>query len=311
MIQTVLGNIRKEDITMVLPHEHILSDLRPLVSPIDNGIFYDEVKLENHGELTRNPYAVLDNAFLEKEEIAIKEIALLNKCGCNLVADVTTSDFGRNPIALREISKKTGINIVVGCGCYVDCAVAEQIKTLSVPQLKKIIVDDLTVGIDGTDIKSGVIGEIGSGMEITDCEYNFLKAAAEAQAETGFGMHIHACLWNDEGLNALKYAVKCGANAQKLCVDHADVRLNKDYILGVLNEGAYIEFDDFGKEYYVDRRNRNLLLESFASDFERAKFIKQLVDMGYLNQMLEDVGLSQKEIYTIMRDNPIRFLEHE
>jgi len=152
-------------------------------------------------------------------------------------------------------------------------------------------------------------------------------------------MHIHACLWNREGLNALKFAVECGADAQKICVDHADALLDEDYILGVLDMGAYIEFDDFGKEFYVDRKNRNLLLGSFATDKERCQFIKKLIERGYTKQilvtndiclksmthtyggwgydhvvtniipMMEDFGISANDIDTIMTQNPIRFLE--
>ncbi len=339
MLQTVLGEIEAKDVKMVLPHEHLYSDLRSAVAPLDNGIFHDKVALENLGELLRNPYAVLDNALLPGLDVQEKELLKMKNAGCNLIADVTTADFGRDPLLLKETSQKTGVHIIAGCGSYVDCYVEDKIKEQSVEEMRKTIINDLTVGMDGTDIKAGVIGEVGSSMEITEAEYKFLQAAAEAQAETGFGMHIHACLWNAEGLKALKFAISKGANPEKICVDHADVRLNEDYILGVLNEGSYIDFDDFGKEFYVDRRNRNLLLNSFASDIERCRFIKKLIDKGFKKQilvttdiclksmlhtyggwgydhiftniipMLEDVGISAEDINMIVRENPIRFLE--
>ena len=96
MIQTVTGLIENEEVQMVLPHEHVLSDLRPGVAPLDNGVFYDKVSLLNHGELTRNPYAVLDNAVLDDRESAKMEFRRLADVGCNLVADATTVDFGRD-----------------------------------------------------------------------------------------------------------------------------------------------------------------------------------------------------------------------
>lgn len=341
MIQTVLGWIEREAVSAVLPHEHILSDLRPLVEPVDNGVFYEKVALHNYGELSRNPYAVLDNAVLDDREAAIDEFIRLNKTGFNLVADVTTADFGRDVRFLRELSQKTGVHIVAGCGCYVDGSVREEWKQKSVTELREMIFTELTEGIDGTDIKAGVIGEIGSGEKISEYEYKFLKAAAEAQRETGFGMHIHACLWNREGLNALDYAVNCGADACKVCVDHADVLLDRDYILGILDRGAYVEFDDFGKEYYVDRENRNLLKNSFAHDVQRVERIKELIERGYVSQilitndiclksmlhayggwgydhiprhilpMMEDYSISKQDIDTIIRENPLRFLEKE
>lgn len=342
MIQTVLGPVENEKITAALPHEHVLSDLRPIVAPLDNGIFHEKVSLSNYGALSRNPYAVLDNAVLDDKEAVIDEFKRLFQIGFNLVADVTTADFGRRKdyvLFLKELSEKTGVHIVSGCGSYIDAAVSDEFKSKSVEEMQKIIINDLTVGMEGTDIKAGVIGEIGSSKKITDAEYKFLQAASRAQNETGFGMHIHACLFNREGLNALDHAVKCGANAEKICINHIDVLLDEEYILGILDRGAYAEFDDFGKEYYVDRKNRNLLDDSFARDTERVQFIKKLIDKGYTKQilvandvclksmlhkyggwgydhignnivpMMEDFGIKTEDISTIIKDNPVRFLE--
>lgn len=339
MITTVRGDITSDGLKNVLPHEHLFSDLRPLVAPIDDEDFYQPLSLSNFGKVTRNPYAILDNALIGDADVVTKEVNAYKKSGGNLIADVTTLDFGRDPKLLLEVSERTDVHIVAGCGFYVDGSVSEQNKALSKDEIKDLIINDLTKGINGTDIRAGVIGEIGTGMQMSDFEKKSLKAASEAQAETGYGMHIHACLWNREGLNALKFAVECGANAQKICVDHADVLLDEDYILGVLDMGAYIEFDDFGKEFYVDRKNRNLLLGSFATDKERCQFIKKLIERGYTKQilvtndiclksmthtyggwgydhvvtniipMMEDFGISANDIDTIMTQNPIRFLE--
>ncbi len=339
MITTVRGDITSDGLKNILPHEHLFSDLRPLVAPIDDEDFYKPLSLSNFGKVTRNPYAILDNALIGDVDVVTNEVNAYKKSGGNLIADVTTLDFGRDPRLLLEVSQRTDVHIVAGCGFYIDGSVSEQNKALSKDEIKDIIITDLTKGINGTDIRAGVIGEIGTGMQMSDFEKKSLMAASEAQAETGYGMHIHACLWNREGLNALKFAVECGADAQKICVDHADVLLDEDYILGVLDMGAYIEFDDFGKEFYVDRKNRNLLLGSFATDKERCQFIKKLIERGYTKQilvtndiclksmthtyggwgydhvvtniipMMEDFGISANDIDTIMTQNPIRFLE--
>ena len=339
MIQTVTGWIENSQVERVLPHEHILCDLRKLVAPLDNGIFYDKVALSNYGALSRNPYAVLDNAVLDDRQTAISEMEGLMNVGFNLIADATTSDFGRDIHFFRELTEKTGIHIVAGTGNYTDAAVSAEFKSKSVAEMRQIILDELLVGIDGTDSKAGMIGEIGSSDKMTEAELKFIQAAAEAQHETGFGMHIHACLWNREGLNALDHAVACGADATKVCVDHSDVLLDEEYMLGIVDRGAYVEFDNFGKEYYVDRWNRNLLQGSFAYDKERVQMIKKLIDRGYLNQilitndiclksmlhnyggwgydhigvnilpMMEDFGITPEQINTITRENAIRFLE--
>ena len=154
MIQTVTGWIENSQVERVLPHEHILCDLRKLVAPLDNGIFYDKVALSNYGALSRNPYAVLDNAVLDDRQTAISEMEGLMNVGFNLIADATTSDFGRDIHFFRELTEKTGIHIVAGTGSYTDAAVSAEFKSKSVAEMRQIILDELLVGINGTRLFS-------------------------------------------------------------------------------------------------------------------------------------------------------------
>ena len=286
--------------------------------------------------VTRNPYAVLDNALLPGVDVQTEELKRFKKNGGSMIVDVTTDDFGRDPKMLKEVSERSGVSIVMGSGYYIDASVKEENKLKSVNEIANEIINDITVGREG--VRAGVIGEVGSSMEITDFELKSLEASAIAQKETGAPMHIHACLWNDEGINALNCAMKNGANPQKICVDHVDVLLNNDYIHRVLDTGAILDFDDFGKEFYVDRKYRNLLLGSFATDKERVMKIKELIDEGYVRQifvttdiclksmlhtyggwgydhihehiipMMQDFGITDEEIRIITEENPIRFL---
>ncbi len=337
MIVTVRGEKRTADAGVILPHEHIISDLRPLVDPLDIPEFNEPLSLSNYGMVARNPYAVLDNALLPSADIQTEELKRFKKNGGSMIVDVTTLDFGRDPELLKKISEDADVDIVMGCGYYIDCSVKEENKNKTVNQLADEMIKDLTVGTNG--IRAGVIGEVGSSMETTPFELKSLEASAIAQKETGAGMHIHACLWNREGLNALDYAIKCGANPEKLCVDHSDVLLDDGYIKGILERGAYVDFDDFGKEYYVDRKYRNLLLGSFASDKERVIKIKELIDNGFVKQifittdiclksmthayggwgydhihehiipMMQDFGITDEQIKIITEENPKRFLD--
>lgn len=336
MIVTVRGEISSAKEGVILPHEHIISDLRPLVDPLDIPEFYEPLSLSNYGMVSRNPYAVLDNAVLPSADIQTEELRRFKKNGGAMIVDVTTGDFGRDPELLKKISEDSDVDIVMGCGYYIDASVSEENKSKTVNEIADEIIKELTVGING--VRAGVIGEVGSSMETTEFEYKSLEAAAIAQKETGAGMHIHASLWNREGLNALGFAVKCGANPEKLCVDHSDVLLDDEYMKSILNAGAYIDFDDFGKEYYVDKKYRNLLLGSFASDKERVMKIKELIDAGFVRQifvttdiclksmthayggwgydhihehiipMMQDFGITDEEIKIITQENPIRFL---
>ena len=51
--------------------------------------------------------------------------------------------------------------------------------------LTREMIDDITVGVGNTGIKSGIIGEIGCTWPLHDNERKVLRAAARAQKETG------------------------------------------------------------------------------------------------------------------------------
>lgn len=283
MITTVLGEVKKETVGHVLPHEHVVSDMRRFLQPTGDPEFYEPLSLSNHGLVRLNPYAVLDNAYIDNEEDTIYEINKFREAGGDMFVDLGTGK-NRRPESLKRISRATGVKIVVGCGKYLGGIPEDMEKTEE--QLYEDIITDLNVGIYGSDVKAGVIGEIGTGDEMTDFQKRSLRAAARAQKDTGAGLQIHASLWTREGLNALAMAMEHGANPEKICIDHVDVRLDEEYILSILKTGASVEFDDFGKEFYCDPRRSNFLLGSFASDVERVKFLKMLCDKGYSKQIL-------------------------
>ena len=49
---------------------------------------------------------------------------------------------------------------------------------------------------------------------------------------------------------------------------------------------ARVEFDNFGKEYYVDKDARNSGYGLFISDVERIRLLKRLIEEGWRDQIL-------------------------
>ena len=84
------------------------------------------------------------------------------------------------------MAERTGLNVILGSGWYRETyywPYAYQTKT---SRLAEDIVTELTVGIDGTDVRAGIIGEIGCRRtRISAAEERMLRAAARAHKETG------------------------------------------------------------------------------------------------------------------------------
>ncbi|TMV48763.1 hypothetical protein FE783_17105 [Paenibacillus mesophilus] len=343
-IMTVTGEVSSDSLGIVLPHEHAFIDLRPLVPAprtiSDKASAKEEVSLANLGRLLRNPYAVLDNAVLDNESVIQEELLEFKKAGGKTIVDLTLRDIGRDPVLLARLSRSLDLNIVAGCGYYIRQSHPADMDEKTVDSIAEEMLRDIRHGIDGTTIKAGVIGEIGTSDIIYPNERKTLIAAAAVQKETGLGLHVHTDLWATNGYEVVTILTRNGADPEKICINHIDVDLKPDYMKDLLNKGVYIEFDNFGKEFYADRRHRSVLRGIFARDIDRVRTIKHLIDCGFVSRllisndvclktclhryggwgydhvvtnivpMMEGEGISPEHIRTLLCDNPAAFLDN-
>jgi phosphotriesterase-related protein len=299
-INTLCGEVEVSKLGVISPHEHILIDLtNQFVEPKTDEqieISKHKVNINNLDILRRNPYAVKDNLCLNSIDTAIYELGFLKRVGGNTVIDLTLRGIGRDVRNLKMVSQETGVNIVAGCGLYTYDTVSEQEEAMSVDQLAKHFIEELTVGIDGTNIKAGIIGEIGTSDYIRPVEERSLRAAAVASVKTGTPIYVHIYPWGKEGLKSLDILGECGVRAKDVCICHVDVEFDYDYITSVLKRGAYIEFDNFGKEFYILKEPGDFAGGSFARDVERVHVIKRLVEDGYEDNILLANDVCLKEL---------------
>ncbi|MCU6708927.1 hypothetical protein M6D81_09365 [Paenibacillus sp. J5C_2022] len=340
---TVTGKVEKGNLGWTLPHEHIYIDLRGLVpapcSLASSMLAQENVTLATVGQLRRNPYAVLDNAILDEKEVARAELLAFKQAGGQTIVDLTLRHIGRDPVALADLSRELGIHIIAGCGYYIHATHPPDMNDKTIDQIADELRQEICVGIDGTNIRAGVIGEIGTSEMIYPNERKSLIAAAIVQQETGLGIHVHTDLWSANGLEIVRILTEHGASPNKICINHMDVDIRMDYLKALLHEGVYVEFDNFGKEYYADKSHNSVLRGMFARDIERVRAISELMDDGFLSQilvsndvclktclhryggwgydhlltniipMMEEEGILARHIRTLMRDNPANFLD--
>lgn len=282
MISTVTGEINEKDVGITSVHEHIFIDMRKCVDPpeVPSKVFYDKINCENRVEVFKDPYGILDNALLDEKEYAVEELEYFKAWGGQTIIDCTLDEIGRDPLAMKEISERTGVNIILGCGHYYQKAHPDYIKNATAEELADEMIKDLTVGIGDTGIKAGIIGEIGTSAVMSEDEKKVLKAAGIAGSKTKKAIHVHTDLYTENGYEIIEILTNQGVEPSKICIDHIDVWIRPDYIRGLLKKGVYVEFDNFGKEFYVSEERR------FAYDLERIIELKKLIDEGYKDRIL-------------------------
>lgn len=341
MIMTVKGPIAKEDLGTTLPHEHLLIDLKVFTEPPEDkkSIFYEKLSLRNLRYVKRDPYLIQDNALMTDVQTAIQEMVQYKAEGGRSLVDVTLREIGRDPKALYKISEESDVNIIMGCGYYVAAAHPKGIAAYTEQELAAQIVRDIEEGVDGTGIRAGVIGEIGTSATVTPEEWKCVRASGRAHMETGKAIHIHTSLYERNGTDIAKKLIDMGVRPEKIAIDHIDVDLREDYIASLLDLGVYVEFDNFGKEFYISKREGNALNGRFAYDLERATTVARFVEKGYVKQilltndiciknmlcsyggfgyghiltdikpMLSDCGVSDRDIAQMIEKNPADFLD--
>ncbi len=207
-----------------------------------------------------------------------------------------------------------------------DAFFPEHVATRSVQELAQEMVDEIEQGIDGTDLKAGIIAEIGSSEgKITPLEEKVFIAAALAHNQTGRPISTHTS-FSTMGLEQLALLQAHGVDLSRVTVGHCDLKDNLDNILKMIDLGAYVQFDTIGKNsYYPDEkriamlhalRDRGLLNRVMLSmDITRRSHLKANGGYGYdyllttFIPQLRQSGFSQADVDVMLRENPSQFFQ--
>lgn len=72
---------------------------------------------------------------LDSVSDAVSELKLFRQAGGGTICDVTTVGIRCKPEALPQISRESGVNIVMGTGYYVGSFLPEDVKLLTVQEV--------------------------------------------------------------------------------------------------------------------------------------------------------------------------------
>ncbi|MHB1357695.1 MAG: phosphotriesterase family protein [Anaerolineae bacterium] len=289
-VMTVLGPVEVSTLGITLPHEHLFIDLRNQYTESPDfeksRLGREQLSLANVGVLRRNPYALRDNLLLNDLNLANTELEMFKNLGGQSIVDCTSLGIARDALGLKMLAKSSGVKIIAGCGYYTHDTHPLELVNWSIEQLAHRMLIELTLGMENSTIRAGVIGEIGTSWPIHPDELKCLRAAASAQCQTGVALYVHCYPWGKGGVQAAQLLLDEGVPPGKIVICHSDVELDHNYILQLLALGVYVEFDNFGKEYYIDPPDRGFAGGIFARDLDRVRMLKQIITAGYVRQLL-------------------------
>jgi phosphotriesterase-related protein len=295
--QTVRGPVPLDDLGMVLPHEHLLSDLRGVTfqePPDERGrrLAREPISLANLGWVRRHWTSSLDNLHQLDEGLPIIELRAFAETGGGTLVDCTVPGFGRDPLALRRISEATGIHVVMGAGSYVEPTHPPAIRELDAAGLRDRVVAEWRDGVDGTGIRPGLIGETGCSWPLHPRERLALEAMAEAQRVTGLPMMVHPGRDPRAVAEIVAVLVAAGMDLSRLILAHLDRGITPhDELVELVRAGIYVELDCFGLESSLFPPNARM---ATLSDAQRLDIVRRLIDAGAGDHVLLAHDVCQK-----------------
>jgi len=289
VLRTVLGDVDASEMGVTLPHEHILCDssawFQQPTDPLGVLLAEAEPTLENLWWMRQHPNSNRPLLSLDDVDIAVRELDAYAELGGRTVVDLSCVGLGGQPEQLTVVSRRTGLNLVLGAGFYVAASLSPEIRRATVDELAERIIRDVTEGVGDTGVRAGVIGEIGMSHPLDPVEERSLRAAARASLATGAAISIHTAAHAvevDSALVAADILREEGADLSRVIMGHMDTTLHRpDYHRRVLDLGCYVEFDLFGHEFFESEND-------FISpgDYAKTKAVSRLITEGYASQIL-------------------------
>ena len=316
-VMTVLGPVAPEDLGFTHIHEHLALHLaapEPSLASIDD---WDE---------------------------ALDEVTHFQRAGGRTVVDLTPIGIRadgparKHGEALQQISRASGLHIIAGTSFMYEPSFPNQYRECTAEELAEVMIGELNVGLQGTNARAGIIGEIGTGGGewFSLLEERLLQASALAHRATGATVYTHTFAGR-LGLKQLRMLENAGVDPSRIIIGHLDSgespAADWPYHIEIARGGAYVAYDEVGrlgdsaKQWFY-----------FPSDEQRVRGVVELVAAGFIRQvllsqdvcrkfrlhrhggtgydhlprsfvpMLLDAGLTQAEVNIIMVENPRRVL---
>ena len=289
-IQTVLGPIAPATLGPTLMHEHLLCDINSPRLTLPNAP-EPAITLENAFAMNYGRIKHFERDRLNSKEIAIKEMKRLKAAGGRGLCELTNGGTRPDPAGVREIAKASGVHVIMGCGYYVEEFQAGRTAAKTADDFAREIAGQVFDGAWGTDVRAGIIGEIGCSAPWTEVEKRVMRGAALAQRETGAAITVHPGAHPDQPQEIVALLREAGADLGRVIIGHIDRTIfDEERLLRVAESGCTVEYDFFGMEKtYWPLGDVDL-----PNDGIRLKFIRTLIKHGHLQQIVVSHDICRK-----------------
>ena len=278
-VNTVLGPIDSSELGFTLSHEHVSNGFGG--SPFTFPEFLDRP-------------ATL--------ECAVKDLSAAREEGLHTIMDVAPHDQGRDIRLQEEVSRRSGVNVVVSTGTWLD--VPRFFMGARPDKIADMYVREIEEGIEGTDIRAGVIKVASDKGGVKPEEELVLRAAARTAKRTGIPIMTHTWAPERVGEQQVRVFKEEGVDMGLVCIGHSNDTTDMGYLTGLLEQGVWLGMDRHpggGPDVPLWR--------------ERSQVVRSLIEQGWGHRLMlahdwdSSIGLHSLELRAAREaNNPDSYL---
>ncbi|WP_288369303.1 phosphotriesterase [uncultured Algoriphagus sp.] len=298
-INTVTGPISIDSMGLTLIHEHMLVDF----------IGADSI---NSGRWNRDSV----------EQKVLPFLLEIKQYGVQSILDCSPSYLAKDPLLLKSLSEKSGIQILTNTGFYGAVGgkyLPNFVQTESAEQLADRWIAEFENGIEGTGIKPGFIKiSVNEADTLSPIDQKLVKAAGITHQKTGLTIASHTGTWRT-AVQEVRILQEMGVDPSEFVWVHAQNEPDFENYKVAAEMGVWISLDGIGwtVDPYLDRlifvkENGilgNVLISHDAGWYDPAKagggdFQPFTNIFEKLIPILNGKGFTEKDWDLLLKENP-------
>jgi phosphotriesterase-related protein len=187
---------------------------------------------------------------------AREKLTAMKASGIDTIVDMTAPGLGRQVRRVARAVEGTGLQVIVVTGYYTYTDLPFPMKYNGPGKLFNndpddaflvdLFVRDIEEGIEGTDIKAGVVKCCTDLPGVTEDIERLIRAVAKTHLRTDVPIMTHSHAKSRRGLDQQRILREEGVDLTRVLIGHSNETADVDYLVEVLDAGSYLGFDRCG-----------------------------------------------------------------
>lgn len=193
--------------------------------------------------------------------------------GVSTIVDLTVLGLGRDASLAREVSRQSGVNVVVATGLYTYDELPHYFNLRDIDHMAGLFTRDIEHGVQDTEVRAGILKVATDEKGMTPGVEKVVRAVARAHRRTGAPISTHTHAATERGLDQQRVFTEEGVDLSRVVIGHSGDTEDIAYLEKLIAAGSYIGMDRFG-------------IDSFMPTDKRVAVIATLCERGHANKIV-------------------------